>query len=273
MSHAEKLWELLLPLGPYRRQGVYTAGALAGEGRALDGVLAAEGRLDGVLLVPPVAEWDMSSPADALAEACGAWCAGQGGKPWFAALSRWRLSPEAAAALLAGGGEAYTSVAGWMRVAEAAGAAPVLALLDDGRPLGRDALGDRLAAELFRGKGEAVLLALPARDDDAPVRLPAPLLLDRPALFAPVYPEPWAGEAPELPAESGLFEGGCQFSRFTEPALAEHGGWERPGVQPWLPFSRALLALLQGARLLLPWLTVTGFSDVRFFAPPALPPG
>ena len=39
MSHAEKLWELLLPLGPYRRQGVYTAGELEGEGRALDGVL------------------------------------------------------------------------------------------------------------------------------------------------------------------------------------------------------------------------------------------
>ena len=40
MSHAQKLWELLLPLGPYRRQGVYTAGELEGEGRALDGVLA-----------------------------------------------------------------------------------------------------------------------------------------------------------------------------------------------------------------------------------------
>ena len=40
MSHAERLWELLLPLGPYRRQGVYTAGELEGEGKALDGVLA-----------------------------------------------------------------------------------------------------------------------------------------------------------------------------------------------------------------------------------------
>ena len=38
MSHAGQMWELLLPLGPYRRQGVYTAGELAGEGRALDGV-------------------------------------------------------------------------------------------------------------------------------------------------------------------------------------------------------------------------------------------
>lgn len=37
----EKLWELLLPLGVYSRQGVYTAGELASEGEALDGVLAA----------------------------------------------------------------------------------------------------------------------------------------------------------------------------------------------------------------------------------------
>lgn len=41
MSHAQKMWELLLPLGPYRRQGVYTAGELAGEGQALDGVAEA----------------------------------------------------------------------------------------------------------------------------------------------------------------------------------------------------------------------------------------
>ena len=38
MSHAQQLWELLLPLGPYSRQGIYTAGELAGEGRALDEV-------------------------------------------------------------------------------------------------------------------------------------------------------------------------------------------------------------------------------------------
>lgn len=37
MSHAERLWELLLPLGPYRRQRGFLAGELAGEGRALDG--------------------------------------------------------------------------------------------------------------------------------------------------------------------------------------------------------------------------------------------
>ena len=41
MSHAQQLWDLLLPMGPYRRQGSYTAGELEGEGRALDGVSAA----------------------------------------------------------------------------------------------------------------------------------------------------------------------------------------------------------------------------------------
>lgn len=38
---AQRMWGLLAPLGPYRRQGVYTAGELAGEGEALDGVAAA----------------------------------------------------------------------------------------------------------------------------------------------------------------------------------------------------------------------------------------
>lgn len=41
MNHAQRLWDMLTPLGPYRRQGVYTAGELAGEGHALDGVEAA----------------------------------------------------------------------------------------------------------------------------------------------------------------------------------------------------------------------------------------
>ena len=41
MSHAQQMWELLLPLGPYRRQGVYTAGEFSAEGHALDGMEAA----------------------------------------------------------------------------------------------------------------------------------------------------------------------------------------------------------------------------------------
>lgn len=250
---------------------------------ALDGLFAAEGRLDGIVFVPPPASSATGavppSPhgarEDALAAACGAWRARHAGNgPWFACLRRWRGAPARTAAVLAGEGEALAPVAAWMRAMGAVGAAPVLALLDDGRRSGRDALGDLWAAELFLGGGRSVLLAMPeAEDADGP----APLE-DRPELFAPVYPEPWAGFLPPLPRQSGLFQGGCQFSRFADPALAEHGGWTPSGTAAdggvaWLPFSRALLALLQGARLLLPWLTVTGFSDVRFFAPPLLPPG
>lgn len=40
-GHAQRLEELLAPLGPYRSQGVYSAGELISEGHALDGVLAA----------------------------------------------------------------------------------------------------------------------------------------------------------------------------------------------------------------------------------------
>ena len=255
---------------------------------ALDGLRAAEGRLDGIFLVPPPASLATGAPApqgsreDALAAACGAWRARHAENGvWFACLRRWRGTPAQTAAALAGEGDILAPVGGWMRAMGAAGAAPVLALLDDGRRPGRDALGDQCAAELFLGGGRSVLLTLaeaesaagaPATARPAPERRPAPLI-DRPELFAPVYPEPWAGSLPPLPPESGLFQGGCQFSRFADPALAEHGGRAPSGAAAWLPFSRALLALLQGARLLLPWLTVTGFSDVRFFAPPLLPPG
>jgi hypothetical protein len=52
VSCAEHLWALLRPLGPYQKSGAYTAGELAGEGEALDGVeetlatLEREGFLD-----------------------------------------------------------------------------------------------------------------------------------------------------------------------------------------------------------------------------------
>ncbi|MBD5558528.1 MAG: acyl transferase, partial [Desulfovibrio sp.] len=160
-----------------------------------------------------------------------------------------------------------------VRALAACGAAPALALLDDGRPLGRDALGDRFAAELFRGGGAAVLWAQGGGATDAPQ------LLDRPQVFAPVFPEPWSVYRPELAPESGLFQGGFQFSAYADPALLQHGGWRSAaenagaGAVARLPFARAILALLQGARLLLPWLTVTGISDVRFFAQPEIFPG
>lgn len=44
--HAQKLQELLAPLGPYRSQGVYSTGELDCEGHALDGVLASLEQLE-----------------------------------------------------------------------------------------------------------------------------------------------------------------------------------------------------------------------------------
>ena len=261
----------LMPLEP---DAVSGPEALA---RALDALLAAEGRLDGVLLVPEAAELapDMGDAAPEIADlapACGAWCARH--RAWFAALRRWQGAPELVAAVPAGeAGAAADRVAEDVRALAACGAAPALALLDDGRPLGRDALGDRFAAELFRGGGAAVLLS---QDGGA---TNAPQLLDRPQVFAPVFPEPWSVYRPELAPESGLFQGGFQFSEYADPALLQHGGWGSAaenagaGAVARLPFARAILALLQGARLLLPWLTVTGFSDVRFFAQPEIFPG
>lgn len=39
--HAQRMEDLLRPLGPYRSQGVYSAGELSAEGGALDGALSA----------------------------------------------------------------------------------------------------------------------------------------------------------------------------------------------------------------------------------------
>ncbi|MBP3520153.1 MAG: DUF2313 domain-containing protein [Oscillospiraceae bacterium] len=61
MSHAQKLWELLLPLGPYRRQGVYTAGELEGEGQALDGVLEALEELEREAMLDTAEDWGLES--------------------------------------------------------------------------------------------------------------------------------------------------------------------------------------------------------------------
>ena len=243
--------------------------------RALDSLVASCGRLDGLLLVPPAAGLALKNapPHTLFAETCAAWLHRQSqAKPWFACLRRWLCSIAETGAILEG--RTPDLLSDWLSNMASIGASPVLALLDDGRPLGRDALGDALAQELFCGKGESVLLSLPLeRASQTPKAAIAPLL-DRPEIFSPVYPQPWAEEKPALAPESGLFQGGCQFSRFADPELAQHGAWGAPAdALGWLPFSRVLLALLQGARMLLPWLVVTGFTDVRFFSRPLLARG
>lgn len=65
-SHTEQLWDLLLPLGPYRRQGVYTAGELEAEGTALDGVLAALDELEREAMLDTAQSWGLEEVEELL---------------------------------------------------------------------------------------------------------------------------------------------------------------------------------------------------------------
>lgn len=286
--------------------GRVTAGDLVA---ALDALLAAEGRVDGIFFAPPATELtrdtDAAQPAErdaapdealtALA-AVGQWARAHGA--WLTCLRRWRTRPALARAALEGGLGFAGAWRAWTDAADAAGAVCAPGFLDDGRPTGLDGLGDSLAAELMLGGGGRVLWVreLP--------RLPRGTAIaarvDRPELFAPVFVEslPASGgesgradgcggddarhvapeavaDRPALPGdELGLFRAGCQFSLFAPRYLRYLGPCAAGARRPQsLPVSAALGALARGARLCLPWLVVTGFSDVRFFAPLALLPG
>ncbi len=58
-THAQQMWELMAPLGPYRRQGVYTAGELSAEGHALDGVLASLDELEREAMLDTAQSWGL----------------------------------------------------------------------------------------------------------------------------------------------------------------------------------------------------------------------
>ncbi len=66
MSHAERLWELLLPLGPYRSRGRNTAGELTGEGEALDAVSAALAVLEREAMLDTAEDWGLTRLEDLL---------------------------------------------------------------------------------------------------------------------------------------------------------------------------------------------------------------
>jgi len=110
----------------------------------------------------------------------------------------------------------------------------------------------------------------PEKTEDAPALCQpetpvqqVPLLQADPEKFPLVFPDP----KPSLPYATTLFQGCCHFSHYADATLAAHGN------PPVLPMSRALQALLEGARLLLPGMEVNGLSDVRLAAPLPLPRG
>ncbi|MCI7569478.1 MAG: acyltransferase domain-containing protein [Desulfovibrio sp.] len=141
----------------------------------------------------------------------------------------------------------------------------LLRLWDDGIPPAPRELGDLLSRELACGGRERICWARAATA--SPASSPAPFVADRPERFPLVFCRADGREA----ARAGLLHGQCHFSRFADPMLAGHG--DAGSGTPWLPLSRALQALLEAGSLFLPWLSPIGLSDVRFAAPPLLPPG
>ncbi|RRD71422.1 acyltransferase domain-containing protein [Desulfovibrio sp. OH1186_COT-070] len=145
-------------------------------------------------------------------------------------------------------------------------------LQDHADRAGAEEWGDMLARELTHGTENRVLWARPedffseAAEGVLPPVPHALRLAENSAHFPLVFPDP----APAYQGTATLFQGACHFSRYADPALSAHG--KENGV-PCLPVCRALEALQEGARQFLPWLTVAGFSDVRFLAPPSLPAG
>ena len=165
-------------------------------------------------------------------------------------------------------------------------------LLEKSMRAGLNDWGDMMARELLRGTSRHVLWVRPTtlpgfsasgaglrsafaaahghagRNEGLTQGL---VIQERPRLYPLVFPDP----RPPYRATSTLFQGCCHYSRFADTDLALHGGQPDNvmGDTPWLPTSRALAALLEASGQWLPWLTVTGFLDLRFYDPPLLPPG
>ncbi len=268
------LLEACAPLAKAGARLTPLAISAAGEGKTPDAeslraafsrLAGEEGRVDGVFFAPAPGD---AAASPALLEDCLRPALSHGLR-YAACFSRPLLTPGAVETALADGGPLADRLAGLAR--EGGFACRAVVLLDDGRGTGPNEPGDMLARELLRGDSERVVWA--RESALCPGRAPrGPRLAERPEFFPLVFPDP----QPPLRPTATLFQGACQFSRFADPALAVHGGSEGNAVgavAPWLPVSRTLQALLEGSRLLLPWLAVTGLSDVRFHEPPLLPPG
>jgi hypothetical protein len=232
---------------------------------ALEALAAVAGTVDGLLLVP--AADTAASPAPGAAQAALLTALWQAALPrglrWASCCAALSPSLEHARAAL--------PLEGRLLALGRQNGLPVRAvrLLDTGRA-GLDEWGDMLARELLRGTAQQVLWARPGQLPGLPdAGAPAPLL-ERPRAFPLVFPDPH----PAYRATATLFQGACHFSRYADPDLSQHGAYGAAAdALPWLPVNRALEALLEGSRLLLPWLAVSGFSDLRFYDPPLLPPG
>ncbi|MDR3361247.1 MAG: acyltransferase domain-containing protein [Desulfovibrio sp.] len=94
---------------------------------------------------------------------------------------------------------------------------------------------------------------------------------EQPEISTLVFPDEQS-----TPSVAGTLRGACHFSRFADCAISTHGGMTQNTVNehlPHLPVSRAMQAVVDGARLLFPSLVVSGIADMRMYKQPFLPPG
>ncbi|MDD4700869.1 MAG: acyltransferase domain-containing protein [Desulfovibrio sp.] len=278
-------------------QNIDGARSLAQEtSAALDALAKKEGRVGGLIFAPAASDANGEKETGPAASATAFVSAGM---PDLLAAAMRSLSPhglryaclcsllQPTAENLRGDGpleKKLEELGGQARVATRG-----IRLLEKTLRAGLNDWGDMLARELLHGTASQVIWVRPtvlpvvaasaAREGGADSHTPAArnrkghglIILEKPRDYPLVFPDP----QPPYRATSTLFQGCCHYSRFADPDLTLHGG--QPGNalddMPWLPPSRALAALLEASSLWLPWLTATGFSDLRFYDLPSLPPG
>lgn len=149
-----------------------------------------------------------------------------------------------------------------------------LVILEDGLPPLAGEWGDMFAREVLLAGESPVLWAraealgsfLPQTAQEAALRLQP--WRERPELFPGLF----ARQVPPHAVSGRDFPLSGEFSRYARPWLASCGNC--PGMDlPCLPASQALRSLLDGARIVFPWLVPNGLCDVRLGAPLPLPPG
>ena len=271
----------LVPLDIDLGSGGETVLAASQLQKAVADFAQAQGRVDGLLFVPPVPSGIMVAPsADAAPQQAAPEHLGALMEAAIAAAAPHGLRFVGSCSVLAAEAKNCIFDAPLEKALEAAArdhglAARAVRMLHGPERASLDEWGDMLAREILCGTSEQVIWARTGSLEGAvaceepPVR---DIIKENPLRFPLVFPEPQPAYRPT----ATLFQGGCHFSRFADKALAEHGA--QPGnclgaSVPRLPVCRSLEAMLESSRQALPWLTVSGFCDLRFFDAPELPPG
>ena len=246
---------------------------------AVAGFAQAQGRVDGLLFVPPAPAGIMSAASEAEGSSAEAVDMGELMQAALDAARPHGLRFAGTFSVLAPTVENCVFDASLDRVLAAAGQDGLdvrgIRMLHGPERASLDEWGDMLARELLCGTASRVVWARPGSLSGlVACHEPEGTQLVRacPEQFPLVFPDP----APPFRPMATLFQGGCHFSRYADTALASHGaqsGNALGAAVPTLPVCRSLSALIEGARQCLPWLKVSGFCDLRFFDAPALAPG